>query len=82
MPHADCFSNVECAMADGEKAEKDVLAVANTFSQAWEAEPYFKLAEKYDYSTFVIECQNAFENVHGVPQSTIDAMRDRWEGLR
>ncbi len=80
--HENCFSNVELAMVDGEKDDDDILAVANTFSQAWEAEPYFKLAEKYGYSPFVVECQNTFDNVHGVPQSSVDAMRDRWEELR
>jgi predicted kinase len=75
--HAECFSSVEFDM------EVDVpkIAVANTFSQSWEAEPYFKLAKKYGYSPFVIECQNSFENVHEVPQETIDAMRERWENL-
>ena len=77
--HADCFSKVELAMT------KDYIlkiAVCNTFSQAWEAEPYFKLAKKYDYSPFVVECQNAFKNVHEVPQETIDAMRERWETIK
>ena len=76
--HADCFSKVEIAMT------KDIIkvVVANTFSQSWEAEPYFKLAKKYDYSPFVVECQNTFKNVHGVPQETIEAMRTRWENLR
>ena len=75
--HADCFSKVELAMT------KDILkvVVANTFSQAWEAQPYFKLAKKYDYSPFVVECQNTFENVHEVPQETIDLMENRWEKL-
>ena len=76
--HADCFSKVELAMT------KDILkvVVANTFSQSWEAEPYFKLAKKYNYSPFVIECQNTFENVHEVPKKTIDAMRTRWETIK
>ena len=77
--HADCFSNVEKAMT---KDYIHKIAVANTFSQSWEAEPYFKLAKKYGYSPFVIECQNTFKNVHEVPQETIDAMRTRWENLR
>ena len=76
--HGDCKSSVEFDM------EVDVpkIAVANTFSQAWEAEPYFKLAEKYGYSPFIVECQNTFENTHGVPQETIETMRERWEKLK
>ncbi len=74
--HEECQKNVEFAM------QRDCvrkIAVANTFSQAWEAEPYFKLAEKHDYHPFVLECQNDFGNIHGVPQESIDAMKERWE---
>ena len=76
--HAECFSNVELAM---QKVCVRKVVVANTFSQAWEAQPYFKLAKKYDYSPFVVECQNTFDNVHEVPQETIDLMENRWEKL-
>lgn len=74
--HEQCQKNVEIAM---QKPCVYKVAVANTFSQAWEAEPYFKLAEKYDYHPFVLECQNDFGNIHGVPQKSIDAMKERWE---
>ena len=75
--HAECFENVRFDM----ESEVSVVSVANTFSQAWEAEPYFKLAKKYGYSPFVVECQNTFKNVHGVPQETIEAMKNRWEDI-
>jgi hypothetical protein len=76
--HAECFSNVELAM------KKDCvrkIAVANTFSQKWEVQPYFKLAKKYNYHPFVLECQNNFGNIHEVPQETINRMKNRWENL-
>ena len=76
--HAECFSNVELVM---QKNCIRKIAVANTFSQSWEAQPYFKLAKKYDYSPFVLECQNDFGNIHEVPQETINAMKNRWENL-
>lgn len=72
--HADCRARVEGAMVSG----VENIAVHNTFSRLWEAEPYYALAEKYGYSVFVIECQNDFGNVHGVPQEAVDAMRSRW----
>mgnify|MGYP003965875355 CR=1 FL=1 len=75
--HAGCFENVSFDM----ESEVPIIAVANTFSQTWEAQPYFKVAKKYGYSPFVIECQNTFENVHEVPQETINAMKNRWESL-
>jgi hypothetical protein len=75
--HAECFEGVRFDM----ESEVPIIAVANTFSQAWEAQPYFKVAKKYDYFPFAVECQNTFKNVHGVPQETINAMKNRWESL-
>tara|TARA_Y100000361_G_scaffold2433_2_gene2105 strand:+ start:9987 stop:10409 length:423 start_codon:yes stop_codon:yes gene_type:complete len=74
--HEECQKNVELAM---QRDNVRKIAVANTFSQAWEAEPYFKLAEKHDYHPFVLECQNDFGNIHDVPQKSIDMMKERWE---
>lgn len=74
--HEDCQNNVELAMQN-EFVKK--IAVCNTFSQAWEVEPYLKLAEKYEYSPFVLECQNDFGSIHNVPEESIQAMEDRWE---
>ena len=73
--HEWCWGKVRDAMYLGVQA----VAVANTFTQAWEAERYHQIAEEYGYSVFVIECQNDFGNVHDVPQESIDAMKERWE---
>jgi len=73
--HEWCWGKVRDAMFIGVEA----VAVANTFTQAWEAEKYYQIAEEYGYSVFVIECQNDFGNVHDVPQESIDAMKERWE---
>ena len=73
--HEWCWGKVRDAMFLGANA----VAVANTFTQAWEAEKYYQIAEEYGYSVFVIECQNDFGNVHDVPQESIDAMKERWE---
>tara|TARA_B100000131_G_scaffold202804_1_gene194763 strand:- start:926 stop:1339 length:414 start_codon:yes stop_codon:yes gene_type:complete len=73
--HEWCWGKVRDAMFIGVNA----VAVANTFTQAWEAEKYYQIAEEYGYSVFVIECQNDFGNVHDVPQESIDAMKERWE---
>ncbi len=64
---------------DAMRNQEHTIAVANTFSQVWEMEPYFELADKYDYTVNIIECQNEFGSVHGVPKETIQAMKDRWE---
>jgi|TARA_B110000495_G_C22967450_1_gene567523 predicted kinase len=73
--HEWCWGKVRDAMYIGVQA----VAVANTFTQGWEAEKYYQIAEEYGYSVFVIECQNDFGNVHDVPQKSIDAMKERWE---
>ena len=73
--HEWCWGKVRDAMFIGAEA----VAVANTFTQTWEAEKYYQIAEEYEYSVFVIECQNDFGNVHNVPQESINAMKKRWE---
>ena len=75
--HDECQSRTRGAMMSG----VEVICVCNTFSQAWEAAPYFKLCEQYNYTPVVLECQSQFGNVHDVPQESIDAMKERWEPL-
>lgn len=76
--HAQCFDRVNKAMTNN----IENICVCNTFSQRWEAEPYFKIAKHQDYSAVVIECQNKFGSVHAVPQQNINRMKERWEPLR
>jgi len=73
--HEWCWGKVRDALL----IELPSVAVANPFTQSWEAEKYYQIAEAYGYSVFVIECQNDFGNVHDVPQESIDAMKERWE---
>ena len=75
--HADCQMRARRQMAS-----RLDFAVANTFSQSWEAEPYFRMAEECGYDVCVVECQNDFGSIHGVPESSIEAMRERWEPLK
>jgi hypothetical protein len=57
------------------------IAVSNTFTQKWEMEDYFKLAEKYGYKvvSLIIENRHGGKNVHGVPDDKIEIMRNRFE---
>lgn len=75
--HQQCQARTVEAMERGE----DRIAVHNTFSKAWEAAFYFEAAEEHGYNVFVVECQNDFGNVHGVPESVIQRMHERWEPL-
>jgi hypothetical protein len=73
--HEDCRSRVLGAMLSG----VENIAVCNTFTQAWEAAPYFKLCDMNGYTPVVLECQNQFDNIHGCPQEKINEMADRWD---
>jgi predicted kinase len=74
--HKWCRDNVENHM----KMSEDI-AVSNTFTQKWEVEPYIELAKKYGYDVQIITVQSNFKNVHGVPESTIEKMKARWENF-
>jgi len=57
------------------------IFVANTFTEEWEMEEYFKLAEIYDYQvvTMIIENRHGSKNIHNVPDETIEKMRNRFQ---
>lgn len=81
--HAACQTWVDDFLSRGISC-----AVANTFTQRWEMEPYLRMASDYDARIVVIDCfdggmtdeELAVKNVHGVPVEGIRAMRKRWEG--
>lgn len=57
------------------------IVVSNTFTQEWEMEPYYKLAEKYGYVVFslIVENRHGGTNVHNVPTEVLDKMEKRFE---
>jgi predicted kinase len=55
------------------------VVVSNTFVQAWEMEPYRRLAEQYNAKLTIIVCRGEFQNVHNVDSATIEAKRKLWE---
>jgi predicted kinase len=75
--HAWCSSQTEKAMVD----EIPTVIVSNTFTQEWEMEGYYKLAEKHRYTvvSFVVENRHGGTNVHGVPEDKLQAMADRFQ---
>lgn len=76
--HEECQSRVRGCMMDS----IGNICVCNTFSQRWEAEPYINMAKQFDYTCVIIECQNNFKSVHGVPAESIERMKERWEPLK
>ena len=63
------------------RQQKSRIVVANTFTQEWEMEIYFDMAERYNYRvhTIIVENRHGNENVHGVPQDKIEQMKDRFQ---
>ena len=80
--HADCQQKARDILASGRP-----VAVANTFTQGWEVQPYVKIAQETGALMVVTDLFDgglsdealADRNVHEVPVATIRAMRARWE---
>ena len=75
--HNWCKLRVEHSMEDG--ANK--ITVSNTFTQEWEMDTYFELAEKYGYQTscLIVENRHGGVNIHGCPDDKIEQMKNRFE---
>ena len=64
---------------NGEKIHN--LVVANTFTTEWEIEPYYKMAEKYEFQvhSLIVENRHGNKDVHNVPKEVIEKMTNRFE---
>jgi NEDD4-binding protein 2 len=82
IAHQWCRDEVEIKMKDNRINPQyyPEIVVSNTFTQEWEMEPYFKLAEKYGYKVFslIVENRHGGVNTHGVPEDKIQVMKDRF----
>ena len=81
--HAWCKNEVEIFMKDHQANQQfyPEIVVSNTFTQEWEMEDYFKLAEKYGYKvvSLIVENRHGGKNIHGVPDEKIEQMKNRFE---
>ena len=81
--HAWCKNEVEVRMKDHQINQQfyPEIVVSNTFTQEWEMEDYYKLAEKYGYKviSLIIENRHGGKNVHGVPDDKLEIMKNRFE---
>jgi predicted kinase len=57
------------------------IIVSNTFTQEWEMEAYYLLAETYGYivHSVIVENRHGGVNEHGVPDEKLKQMKDRFE---
>jgi len=74
--HAWCQNAVSVWMKS-----QDKIIVSNTFTQEWEMQPYFDLAEKYGYRVYslIVENRHGGVNSHGVPEEKLVQMKQRFE---
>jgi predicted kinase len=81
--HEWCKNEVETRMKDNQLNHQfyPEIVVSNTFTQEWEMEAYYKLAEQYGYEVFsiIVENRHGGINEHGVPADKLEQMRNRFE---
>ena len=81
--HKWCRDEVETRMKDNAVNPQfyPEIVVSNTFTQEWEMEEYFKLAEQYGYMVFsiIVENRHGGVNEHGVPAEKLEQMRSRFQ---
>ena len=80
--HKWCQDSVNTAMLLNHTAGlNSIIVVSNTFTQEWEMEPYFQMANYFDYKVFsiVVENRHGGINQHGVPEDKNQIMKDRFE---
>lgn len=75
--HSWCQSMTEHKM----RRQESTVVVSNTFTTLDEMRPYKLMAERNGYVLFILTTENAFQNVHGVPDSKLQAMYDRFERI-
>ena len=75
--HQWCQDTAERNMKSG----RDRIVVSNTFTQAWEMDPYFEMAKRNGYRVYslIVENRHGGKNEHGVPEDKLSQMRNRFE---
>jgi len=81
--HEWCREQVEIRMKDNGVNPQfyPEIVVSNTFTQEWEMEAYYKLAEQYGYKVFsiIVENRHGGVNQHGVPADKLEQMKNRFQ---
>lgn len=74
--HNDCLLRCANQMKNGIFK----IIVANTFTQEWEMEKYYEIAERYNYRvhSVIVENRHNGKNEHGVPDDKLEQMKNRF----
>jgi ABC-type molybdenum transport system ATPase subunit/photorepair protein PhrA len=75
--HSWCQDEVAFLM----KYEHSPIVVSNTFTQEWEMDAYYKMAEELGYrvTSMIVENRHGGKNEHGVPDDKLEIMKNRFE---
>jgi predicted kinase len=75
--HNDCQQ--KCA--ERMKMQFSKIVIANTFTQEWEMEKYFEMADRYRYRvhSLIVENRHGSQNIHEVPEDKMEQMKNRFE---
>jgi uncharacterized protein YebE (UPF0316 family) len=62
------------------KYEHSPIVVSNTFTQEWEMDVYYKMAEELGYrvTSIITENRHGGKNEHGVPDDKLEIMKNRF----
>ena len=73
----------ECQLKCAERMKLEIsrIVVANTFTEKWEMDSYYEMADRYKYRvhTVIVENRHESKNVHGVPDEKLEQMKNRFE---
>ncbi|MEZ4804781.1 MAG: hypothetical protein R2852_04655 [Bacteroidia bacterium] len=75
--YEECRLNCELAM----KQNTEKIFINNVFSFEWEMQPYFELAEIFQYRIHVLTVENRHgsENSHGITKEQILKMAEKFK---
>jgi predicted kinase len=75
--HIACYAKARVLMEAG----APLVIVSNTNTQAWEFADYTLMAKQQGYlvHTVVVENRHGGETSHGVPDKTVESMKERFE---
>lgn len=80
--HSWCQTQVSNAMILNLATKiNERIVVSNTFTQEWEMQQYYDLANKYGYRvhSLIVENRHGGVNEHGVPEDKLKIMKNRFE---
>jgi tRNA uridine 5-carbamoylmethylation protein Kti12 len=76
----EAHNSCQLKCAERMKLQLSKIVIANTFTQEWEMDIYFEMAERYHYRvhTIIVENRHGNKNIHGVPEDKLQIMKDRF----